>query len=319
MATASQQRWFRRARIWITDKSRGVNEVLAAAGEPLMRYATIYLALATGISYIKYMPLYTACQGIVISVPEFVILGALGVAETSCKEEHSRKWGIMLYGICALLALIMVATFVDIFIYQFPDIAIKSLNFSRCIVAVGFSIVLGKLDQDKGDEQGQQPQPVQPAAPPSEPAIDIEQIASAIEQKISETLAGKLTNLETQLAQIQSEKQDDGQAENETESGQDLGNEEDSERANFEDENGQDDGQEIRNNITVLRPRRQANSRANSRAKNGQSNASTKASKAAALIRKNPEISASDLAKKAGIDTSYARKLLAKRAGDSAS
>ena len=301
---ATQLRWYRRARIWITDKSKGVNELLAAAGEPLMRYATIYLALATGIPYIKFMPAYTACQGIVISVPEFVILGALGVAEGAASEAHNKKWGIALYGICALLAAIMIATFVDIFIWQFPDIAVKSLNFARCIVAVGFSIVLGKLDQDEPQsDQSVAQTPAQQPAVPAAPVIDLTPLTDQI---------AKLTE---QMEKLQAEKLVESQAETETESGQESGQSEDDSQAEEEDENGQ----EIRNNITVLRPRRQAKERAKPQAKNGQSGPSTKASKAAALIRRNPEISAPDLAKKAGIDVSYARKLLAKKEGNTAS
>lgn len=355
--TAQTPRWYRRWRIWITDKSKGVNELLAALGEPLMRYATIYLALATGIPYIKFAPAYTACQGIVISVPEFVILGALGVAEGACKEEHNKKWGIALYGICALLALIMVATFVDIFIYQFPDIAVKSLNFARCIVAVGFSITLGKLDQDttSGDQAAQPAQ----AQPPAPPAIDltpihqametlttqVEQLADTQEQRATEhtTLAGEVkslqanihlslhqqitesyeslaerlaselatplqgvqelrenvTALQTHIATLAAHK-------NDTRDDTKTNTEERTETDTLE-ETG-----EHTNNITLLSSRR-AQKRTPERTKTHTANSSDKASRAMRYIRKNPHIAPTELAQKAQISVTYARKLLAQK------
>ncbi len=57
-----------------------------------------------------------------------------------------------------------------------------------------------------------------------------------------------------------------------------------------------------RNNITLMSDRRSAPRSAQTR--------SEKARKAASIIRRNPQISAPDLAKKAQISTSYARKLL---------
>ena len=330
MATHTQPKWYRRWRLWITDKSKGVNELLAALGEPLMRYATIYLALATGITYIKWLPAYTACQGIVISVPEFVILGALGVAEGACKEEHNKKWGIMLYGICALLAAIMIATFVDIFIYQFPDIAIKSLNFSRCIVAVGFSIVLGKLDQDPQHDQATQPAQSSPV-PAAPPAIDLTPIHQALEtlgtqiKQIAETqeqkditLAGeieklttsglmlqelgeKIDTLETQIGTLSAHK-------NNTET--DTPDDTEDDTVSDTETDTQEETLEHTNNITLLSSRRHKNDTRGD-TKTRTTNSSDKASKAKRYIRKNPQITPAALAQKAEISVTYARRLLA--------
>ena len=159
-----------RARRRITGFSKGLSIVLAAGAEPLMRYTTIYLALATALPFIKLPWLYAACQGIVIATPEFVIIGAFNIAEDAIKTGQ-KVWGIILMIICIAMAGIMIATFVDIFIVQFSDLAINILNFARCLVAVGFTVVLGKLDKDDEEEQGQSaqspaPQP-QPAAIPT--------------------------------------------------------------------------------------------------------------------------------------------------------
>lgn len=128
----------------ITTIFKGIGEILARLSEPLMRYSTVYLALATALPLIRYAPIYNACIGIVVSTPEFVLIGALAIAENAVKAGN-KKWGVVLFLVCALLAVIMIATLVDIFIYPFPDIALKILNFSRCLTAVGFSIVLSKL------------------------------------------------------------------------------------------------------------------------------------------------------------------------------
>jgi hypothetical protein len=148
--TTTQERWSTRVRKHITAVSKGVSEILAALSEPFMRYSTIYLALATSIPVVKWMPLYTLCQGIVIAAPEFVLLGALSIAEQACKGSQ-KTWGVLLYMVSILLACIMIATFVDIFIVTFSPLAVQCLNFARCLVAVGFSVVLGKLE--KGDDE----------------------------------------------------------------------------------------------------------------------------------------------------------------------
>jgi hypothetical protein len=143
-------RWATRARRRITIISKGAGEIFAALAEPLMRYATIYLALATSIPALNWGPLYATALGIVIIAPEFVLLGALSIAEQAIKSGQT-KWGRALYVVSFLLAGIMVATFVDIFIYTFPDLALKALNFARCLIAVSFSLVLGKLDKESDE------------------------------------------------------------------------------------------------------------------------------------------------------------------------
>lgn len=135
----------------ITTIFKGVGEILARLSEPLMRYSTVYLALATALPIIHYDPLYNGCIGIVVSTPEFVLVGALAIAENAVKSGN-KKWGVILFLVCALLSIIMIATLVDIFIWSFPDIALKILNFSRCLTAVGFSIVLSKLGQVQEEE-----------------------------------------------------------------------------------------------------------------------------------------------------------------------
>ncbi len=174
-----KKRWSTGTREKITDISKGISEILAGLAEPLMRYSTIYLALATSIKVIYYAPAYNATEAIVIAAPEFVLLGAFTIAETSIAGGQ-KKWGYILLTICLLLAAIMIATFVDIFIITFNDLEIHILNFSRCLVALGFSVALGKLEQpapaekSTGQSQGvtvkpepeKKPEPVTPAPEP---------------------------------------------------------------------------------------------------------------------------------------------------------
>src|SRR5690348_12693831 len=89
--TTTQERWSTTVRKQITAVSKGLSEILAALSEPFMRYSTIYLALATSIPVVKWLPLYTLCQGIVIAAPEFVLLGALSIAEQACKGSQ-KTW-----------------------------------------------------------------------------------------------------------------------------------------------------------------------------------------------------------------------------------
>jgi hypothetical protein len=142
------RRWSTRARQRITDISKGVAEILAGLAEPAMRYATVYLALATSISAINYAPAYSFAEGIVIAAPEFVLLGAFSIAEHAIKDGRKR-WGYVLFAICIILLGIVVATLYDIFIMHFSDQQLHYLNFARCLTAVGFSIALGKLEKDE--------------------------------------------------------------------------------------------------------------------------------------------------------------------------
>jgi hypothetical protein len=174
------------ARKKITAFSKGLSIVLAAAAEPLMRYTTIYLALATALPVIKVTWLYGACQGMVIATPEFVIIGAFTIAEGAIKAGQ-KVWGVILLMICIALAAIMVATFVDIFIVSFNDLAIKLLNFSRCLAAVGFTVALGKLDKDEEEDAG--PAQLQPAHPQ---LVQREELKAAVEH-IKEELAQQVT------------------------------------------------------------------------------------------------------------------------------
>lgn len=175
----SNERFSTRARKRITAFSKGLSEVLAGIAEPGMRYATIYMALATGIPAINYGPLFSFCEGIVIALPEFVLIGAFGIAENAYRE-GKKVWAIALFIVCFLLAGIVLLTFIDIFIVQFPEFYLKLLNFGRCIIAVSFSIILGKLE-DEGPVQNAASLHVQPIQPPIQP-VHIEEIGKLTEE-----------------------------------------------------------------------------------------------------------------------------------------
>ena len=142
------------------------------------------------------------------------------IAENAIAEGR-KKWGYVLFTICVLLALIMIATFVDIFIVTFSDIAIHFLNFSRCIVALGFSLALGKLDtaagagataQTEPEPQSQshpepepQNQPEPPAEQPTAQQSEPEQESPASEKEAgnqAERLEAAYTQLESEGARI---------------------------------------------------------------------------------------------------------------------
>jgi len=129
----------------LTFGRRAVNSRRDFAKHEEAGYSTVYLALATSIKAIYYPPVYSLTEGIVIAAPEFVLLGALSIAENAI-QAGQKKWGYILLCICLALAGGMIATFVDIFLVKFTDDALKYLNFARCLVAVGFSIALGKLE-----------------------------------------------------------------------------------------------------------------------------------------------------------------------------
>jgi hypothetical protein len=206
MAVTVTRKFSTRVRKRITAISQGLSEILAGVAEPAMRYATIYMALATGLPSINYAPLFGFCEGLVIALPEFVLIGAFSIAENAWKEggKSQRAWAVVLFVACALLALVVGLTFVDIFIVKFSEFDMKLLNFSRCIIAVSFSIILGKLDGSKSEDEQQaltvQPvqnaaslniQPIQTPAPP----VHIEEIDKLTEE------VNRLSALMVQMSQ----------------------------------------------------------------------------------------------------------------------
>ncbi|MBO0783796.1 MAG: hypothetical protein J2P37_33725, partial [Ktedonobacteraceae bacterium] len=224
-----------RARKKITSFSKGLSEILAGAAEPVMRYATIYLMIATGIPFLRVEAIYWACIAIVIVAPEFVLLGALAIGENAYKA-GSRAWAKVLFVVCALLAIIMIATFVDIFIIPFDAMAIKILNFCRCLVAVGFSFTLNKLEAEADREaptidtldglkasllaqiRAEMPAPqqidvtalaqqiiteVQASIPNAHPSIDYHQLAATVAPMIEAGLTSTLhSELKATLASV---------------------------------------------------------------------------------------------------------------------
>jgi len=130
----------------ITNFFKGIAELITRTAEPIMRYATVYLAIATALPALKLPALYDAGMTIVIASPEFVLVGALSIAEAGWKEGR-KFWSIVLFCVCGSLAIIMITTFTEIFkITTMGDGGNNVLNFARCIVAAAFSVVLPKLD-----------------------------------------------------------------------------------------------------------------------------------------------------------------------------
>jgi hypothetical protein len=179
----------------ITTAFKGVAEIIARMAEPLMRYATIYLALATALPALRWEPLYNIAMVAVIASPEFVLIGALSIAEVGYKEGR-KGWAIVLFMVCGLLTIIMTATFMEVFhIMAFGDYAHHVLNFSRCLVAVGFSVVLNKLDGGVSQDLSQN----QPAQVP-----DFNKMLEDQKAEILSHLEQTLITFQTQIvAQIQ--------------------------------------------------------------------------------------------------------------------
>ncbi len=172
-------------------------------------------------------------------------------------------------------------------------IASFAMMIARCAAAVGYSVFcrLQKASRVQADQGTQSAQPQPAPVPAAAPTIDIDQVAQAIEQKISETLASKLTGLETQIATLSAHKTD---TEERTDS--DTG----------------DETEAHTNNITLLSSRR-TQKRTAQRTKTHTVNDTDKASRAKRYIRKNPHIAPTELAQKAQISVTYARKLLAQK------
>lgn len=281
----------------ITAISKGISEIIARLAEPLMRYSTIYLALATGLSFLMWAPVYQACQGIVIATPEFVLLGAFTVAENAIHEGR-KKWGSILFAVCILLAAIMIATFVSIFIVKFDEPSIKILNFSRCLVAFGFSIALNKLEQEQ--------EPIstaisQPPVDKNEP-IDYAKLAT----EVATLLAPRIAEMRAEIIALIPEKpQSIDVAELASQVASLLSTE----------DNSEDSLEDSERTPIDLETARMSHMQYEQETAGDSASAVTKredndlAKKVRRIVLKNPDLSSTEIAEKASCSRSYAGKI----------
>ncbi len=156
------------------------------------------------------------------------------------------------------------------------------------------------------------------AAPTAQPQpaiqIDYQEVARHLQPMMQQEVEPQLQQLRSQLQEVAALFLTQSATQNASES-----DTEDDTENTLEHENGSDtnatecataDDTEQCNNITQLSAAR----RTTTRTKSNTVTRSEKARKAASIIKRNPQISAPDLAKKAQISASYARQLLAKQA-----
>lgn len=171
-----------------------------------------------------------------------------------------------------------------------------TMMIARCAAAVGYSVFcrLQKASRVQADQTAQ-PQPSPVGADPPVPPVDLT------------PLLDKITQLTDQVEKLQSERiTDTVPTLEETQNGHSTDTQIDT------GDDTETDTPENTNNITLLSSRR-TNQRTRGDTKTHTANSSDKASRAKRHIRKNPQIGATELAQKANISVTYARKLLAQK------
>lgn len=337
----------------VTNASAGLNEIMAGAGEPLMRFAALYLAIATGLPALNVAPVYSFCQSVLIVVPEFILLGAMDIAGEALKCEEQKLWGRLLYLVCFALAVVMFMTFVSIFVSTFSADQIKYLNFTRCLIAVAFSVLLAKLhkmetaqQQHHVDQAAMVEQLQQQHQGAQERIAELEQEAQSSHQQaqtkmtqleqaaqsahqvahssqeelarqVAETqqLQARMADLEVKLTTLQSSPVDMIVDKKVQRSGNKSVNQDGNEDVNQLSEIV-DISVYKKAQPSVNKP---VNQLGNKSATTMETNTSTNSGrgearqKALSLLKRHPELTAADLAKKAGITRQYASKLISEQ------
>jgi len=272
-------------------------------------------------------------------------LGLAQIAKTARAQDNVQgaivgeklsRWliGIMIAGLVTVSLEHAVSTIpfdkgVLVWINGFWMLVEITLSVIRCILAVQYGHAVHALEQSVP-----QPQPAIPD-PALVPTIDVEKMTETIEQRISDTLREKLIDLETQIATLTVAKSEPVVKSNETEddnTGNEESNEVDNQDASIvsivdyrngnksETEEGVSvDTDEIpivnvastKGCSSVAR-----NSSTNVSTNNGRGEARQKASR---ILKKQPQLTPAELAKKAGITRQYASKLIAEFQGNTAS
>ncbi|MBV9689221.1 MAG: hypothetical protein JO202_05855 [Ktedonobacteraceae bacterium] len=272
---------------YITDGWNWFMKLLSKSAEPILFFTVLY----SGYELLPSVPQ----PGAIVDAPVFIAqqaaldIGGLGLMKIAKqanlgKESYAYRVGVILIGL--MMANVAMASLKKV--VPLPPLAFTIIEtillMARAIMAVLYGHAIHALRDDY-------PQVVSHAQQQPQPTIDVAPLIAPLEARIGA--------LQTQLEALQEAHKNATSSapstlqvapQNETFS--------ETESTPESDTQGATSGA---TNITMLRTKRETSSTRD------------KASKAARYMRNNPDITPTELAKKAGISASYARRLLAEK------
>src|SRR5579883_282482 len=127
--------------------------------EPLMTLSAIYVIICAGIPTWEQPTIYNTALAVMIAAPEIILPGAFILAAQKSEQGEPRAW--LLHVVCWLFVLLTAVTLADLFIFHFQGPALAAIMWGRCVVGIGYSILLRVLSDGQEPEQPSIPQPVQ--------------------------------------------------------------------------------------------------------------------------------------------------------------
>jgi hypothetical protein len=187
--------------------------------EPLMSISAIYIIIEAGIPGASIPIVHNLAVGVMIAAPEIILPGAFILAGQASAQQD--KKAIILHAVCWLFVVLTAITLMDLFIWHWQGVPLQLLMWGRCVVGIGYSILLRVLthkDEDEEDEEQQSPptpiidyqelaRNIAPhLPPPSAPTLDYQQIACILAPMLAKMVQEQVTTTATH--EIADSKQD---------------------------------------------------------------------------------------------------------------
>lgn len=115
-------------------------KLLAILSEPFMLIATIYIVIESGIPAFANPTVHFLAIAVMLSAPEIILPGAFVKARDAARD--GERMARVLYIICWLFVLLTSLTVINLTVWHFSGLPLNCLNCTRCLVAIGYSILM---------------------------------------------------------------------------------------------------------------------------------------------------------------------------------
>lgn len=159
-------------------------KLLAILSEPFMLIATIYIVIESGIPAFASPVAHFLSIAVMISAPEIILPGAFVKARDAARD--GEKMARVLYTVCWLFVLLTALTVINLTVWRFSGTPLNCLNCARCLVAVGYSILMRVMSH--GQVQVLRVAVPDVLATVSEQSANTREMISESEQRLTELL-----------------------------------------------------------------------------------------------------------------------------------
>jgi hypothetical protein len=172
-------------------------KLLNRLSEPTLTLAAIYVIISAGVPAAKITLAYEIAVAIMISAPEILLPGAFILA--SIEKRRGNKQARLLYGACYGFVGLTILTLASLFMFHFSEGGLNVLMFGRCIVGVGYSILIRVLMNTEVSLAE-----VSVDETPNEMLTLFQSALIEMKQDFTETLQAEMNRLKEQAEMLQS-------------------------------------------------------------------------------------------------------------------